>query len=167
MSPRTRIDFDADREPFAGLVHLAAEYQRAARTEDWPAAASAAHRIEHLAEQVTDDAMMRAIDTVSARQLAAGMGLVHGTVNHRLRRAQERTSAGDQAPAHLYLVHRRPDHLSDPEFLSLHRTREGAQNTADRYNERFGDEQQFRANVRRVSGDFQHEHPSAPTEIQE
>ena len=93
MSPRTRIDFDADREPFAGLVHLAAEYQRAVRAEDWPAAAGAAHRIEHLAEQVTDDAMVRAIDTVSARQLAAGMGLVHGTVNHRLRRAQERTGA--------------------------------------------------------------------------
>ncbi|MCI2423887.1 hypothetical protein MOQ72_41455 [Saccharopolyspora sp. K220] len=70
---------------------------------------------------------------------------------------------------HLYLVMRKPDHFADPEFLSLHRTREGAQDRADAYNARFGHaaDDPFRATVTRVTDRFQQETATAPAEIEE
>ena len=172
---RTRIDFPNDGGPFATVVHLAAEYQRAANADEWAQAAGYMHRIEHLTEKLTDDALLRADEQTPRQrhQIARDMGIVHGTINNRIRRARERAGLDggqdDETPAHLYLVHRKPDHGSDPEWIALHRTREGAQNRADTYNDRFGHaaDDPFRANVRRVSGRFQQEAVNAPLIVEE
>ncbi|MGW3473460.1 hypothetical protein ACWDKQ_34545 [Saccharopolyspora sp. NPDC000995] len=92
---RTRIDFDNDGGDFARLVNLAADYQRAVTADQWPHAAGAMHQIEDLAERLTDDALVRADEQTPRQrhQIARDMGLVHGTVNNRIKRARARQRA--------------------------------------------------------------------------
>ncbi len=91
---KTRIDFDADNEPFARLVHEAAEYQRAMREGDVARAAGAMHRVESAAEELTDEALLAADEEMSRPQIAAGMGLVgdwaHKGLAYRITRARRR-----------------------------------------------------------------------------
>lgn len=85
---RRRLEYDNDGSPISQLLNLADEYQRAARDGQWGRAAGCAHRIEDLAQRLTDQALLAA-DRAQPRQrhaIARAMGLVHGTVNHRIRR---------------------------------------------------------------------------------
>jgi hypothetical protein len=84
--PRTRIDFDNDGGRFAQAINLLAEYQRATRDDDWTAATRAIHRVEHLVEALTDEAITQASARNPRRSLGEILGVAHGSVNRRVGR---------------------------------------------------------------------------------
>lgn len=99
---RRRIEYDNDGSPISQVFNLAKGYMQAAREGQWGRAAGCAHRIEDLARQLTDQALLAA-DRAQPRQrhaIAREMGLVHGTVNWRIRRAlvrEGRDTTGEDA----------------------------------------------------------------------
>lgn len=92
MSQR-RISYDPDD----GSQHSEAlgeldQYARATNADDRLTAAAAADRARTATRRLSDEALLQANETHSARQLAAELGLAHGTVNHRLRQARRTNS---------------------------------------------------------------------------
>lgn len=92
---RRRIEYDPeDGTLSSAIAHTLAGY-RSAHAEGWlVAAAGDADEVHKLSRQLADNALLEADEIATRRQLADGLGgVTHGTVNYRLKRAQERLHA--------------------------------------------------------------------------
>lgn len=87
-----RITYDADDgSPYAQLLARLERYSRAVAEGEHATAVRAAEDVRRTAEQLSDRALLAAIDGhASGRSLAAALGVVHGTVQHRIKQARAR-----------------------------------------------------------------------------
>lgn len=73
-----RVEFPEDgASPMSQIGYLLLETQSAERAGEIARAAGALHRIENLVTRLTDDALVRADETMSRPDIATGMGLAH------------------------------------------------------------------------------------------
>lgn len=91
-----RITYDADDgSPYAQLLAQLERYTRAVAEGEHATAVRAAEDVRRTAEQLSDRALLAAIDGhASGRSLAAALGVVHGTVQHRIKQARARLDEG-------------------------------------------------------------------------
>lgn len=93
-----RITYDADDgSPYARLLAQLERYTRAVAEGEHAAAVRAAEDVRQAAEGLSDRALLDAIDGhASGRSLAAALGVVHGTVQHRIKQARARLRTDDE-----------------------------------------------------------------------
>lgn len=97
-----RITYDADDgSRYAELLAQLESYTRAVAEGEHAAAVCAAEAVRQAAEGLSDHALLSAVDGhVSGRSIAAELGVVHGTVQHRIKQARARLhAASDETTA--------------------------------------------------------------------
>ena len=96
-----RIEYNAhDGSHYAQLLNQMDAYSRAVADGDQAAAAGAADQVRQLAEQLSDHALLAAVDGhASGRSIAAQLGVVHGTVQYRIKQARARAESDEEDQA--------------------------------------------------------------------
>ncbi len=90
---RRRIEFDAhDGSYYAQALNQLDAYAKSHADGQQAVAAAAANRAQQASQQLADQALIAAAEQhTSRRELADELGVVHGTVNYRIKRAHART----------------------------------------------------------------------------